>query len=117
MKSVSIQFFIKIDEGIFVVNGINETFFENISENNEEGFFVEKDETNVSLIFDEFIDNNYPDYEFIEPTFQIFLVINGKMIDEVLNEDEFDLNTIQEYLDNKEYLIAFRDKRFNSLFE
>ena len=129
MKEKTIQFLIKIDEGVpnqdyllTVRNMVTEdTWFKAISGEMEvlpvigvTSFVIDVNETDVNEKYYEFITEVYPDYDFFEPNFSVYMSVNGYVSSESLDDDILDflgddgdyveIETIQRWIDNKGYL-------------
>lgn len=109
MNEDRIQFLINIDEGTSVVkiDDNKQRCFEDISKDTENGFLIDNDEINVNKRYIDYINKFFSDYDFIETTFSVYLVVNGEVSDEPLNDiisDYIYIETIQEWINDKGYL-------------
>lgn len=110
MKEDRVQFLINIDEGTSVVKiGDNkQRWFEDISKGTENGFLIDNDEIKVSKRYLDYINTFFSNYDFIETTFSVYLVTNGEVSDEPLNDiisdNDIYIETIQEWINDKGYL-------------
>jgi hypothetical protein len=85
MKQLKLQFSIRITEGTNVLTDDDRNL--NIIDFPVNEFTIDPDVTDIDSLYDEFIEEYYPDCNIFEPTFHIYPIINDEVLDIELSEE------------------------------
>jgi hypothetical protein len=117
MEQLKLQFLIRITEGTVVLTSDNRNL--NIDDFPEYSFTIDLDEIEISSLYEEFIEEYYPDCHIPCPTFLIYPIINDEVLDIELSEDiepdDLDISHIEDWLKSKEPLQWLRTYQLNKL--
>jgi hypothetical protein len=126
MEQLKLQFLLRITEGTSVVVFDEKNYpFQYKSlyiddfPQSLNGFIVDLDEKEIYSLYEEFIEDNYPDCDIPDPTFLVYPIINDEVLDIELSDDihpyKVLIPDIEDWLKSKEPLQWLRTYQLNNL--